>query len=559
MGINTHKWWPLMATLNSNDPSTITIVGAGIAGLVCALELLKKGKKVTIIDGQSKEKVGGLAKDAFGGMALINTPLQTLNGIQDTADLAWQDWCNFAEFSEQDEWPKRWAKYYIQHSKSRVYDWVKSIGVNFLPVVNWVERGDYVPGNSVPRYHVMWGTSKRLVSQTLAAINKVDANLTWLCDSRVNDIQKNEQGFSLTLQQGTHQNQLHTHTLIVASGGINGNLKKARQHWHTQLSPAPKPLLNGAHPSADGHLHDTLTSLGANVTHLEWMWNYAAGIKHPEPEFEHKGLSLIPPKTALWLDAHGKRIGPQPMVSGFDTHNLCHRVAKLPHQYTWQIMNKKIAEKELAVSGADINPAIRDRKLFTFIKEILFGNKRLVKYLTDECEDVLVADTLDELVVKMNLHTPDVAVQLKDVKAALKGLDQQLAKGPKFHNDDQLRRLSHLRNWKGDKLRTCASQPIEDQKAGPLIAIKETIISRKSMGGMQTNLHSQLLDTQSKVMPNLYVVGEAAGFGGGGISGNRSLEGTFLAGCILTARAAADHLNQLQTSKESSWKKPVHG
>ena len=533
-----------MRPSNANSFLPITIIGGGIAGLVCALELLREGKKVTIIDGQPFSKIGGLAKDAFGGMALINTPLQKLNGIEDSTDLAWQDWCNFAEFSQDDEWPKLWARYYIENSKTRIYDWVKSVGVNFLPVVNWVERGDYVPGNSVPRYHVMWGTSQRLVKKILEAIKKVDKHLSWQCDSRVSDIQKNELGFLLNIEKAGKQISYQAHTLIVASGGINGCLNKTRKHWHTKLSPAPKDLLNGSHPSADGHLHDQLKNLGANVTHLEWMWNYAAGIKHPSQEFEHKGLSLIPPKTALWLDAHGKRIGPQPLISGFDTHNLCHRIANLPHQYSWQIMNKKIAEKELAVSGADINPAIRDRKLFTFIKEILFGNKRLVSYLTNECEDVLVADTLDELVVKMNQHTPDVKVELSQVKLALKGFDGQLNKGPRFHNDDQLRRLSHLRNWKGDKVRTCASQPIIDKKAGPLIAIKETIISRKSMGGMQTNLHSQLLNTQSQVMPNLYVIGEAAGFGGGGISGNRSLEGTFLAGCILTARAAADHLNQ---------------
>ena len=541
---------------HSNEPG-ITIIGGGIAGLVCALELLKKGKKVTIIDGQPHSKMGGLAKDAFGGMTLINTPLQKLNRIQDTPELAWQDWSSFAEFSEEDHWPKLWAKYYIEHSKGRIYDWVKSIGVNFLPVVNWVERGDYVPGNSVPRYHVIWGTSQRLVKKILQAIKKVDTQLTWMCGHRVSDIEKNQHGFSLTLQQMNQQEKQHdkpndyqlthyqAHTLIVASGGINGNLHKTRQHWHKKLSPAPIPLLNGSHPSADGHLHDLLSKLGASVTHLEWMWNYAAGIKHPKPEFEHKGLSLIPPKTALWLDAHGHRIGPQPLVSGFDTHNLCHRIANLPHQYSWQIMNQKIAEKELAVSGSDINPAIRDRKIFTFLKEILFGNKRLVNYLTQECDDVLVADTLEELVIKMNQHTPNVTVDIKQIEKALSYFDGQLKKGVRFHNDDQLRRLSQLRNWKGDKLRTCASQPIIDKSAGSLIAIKETIISRKSMGGMQTNLQSQLLDSQSNIIPNLYAIGEAAGFGGGGISGNRSLEGTFLAGCILTARAAADHLTQV--------------
>jgi predicted oxidoreductase len=331
---------------------------------------------------------------------------------------------------------------------------------------------------------------------------------------------------------------------VIACGGINGNLNKVRENWDRKLSPAPKPLLNGSHPSADGHLHDEVQAMGGNITHLNWMWNYAAGIHKKNPEFPGKGLSLIPAKTALWLDAHGKRIGPEPMISCFDTHNLCHRIANLPHQYSWQIMNRKIAEKEIAVSGSDVNPSIRDRKFLTFMNEILFGNKRLIDYLINNSDDVLVADTLPELVQKMNQHTPDVEVSIDKIKESLTPYERQLKAGPRFHNDDQLRRLLHLRNWPGDRLRTCQSQPILDTKAGPLIAIKASIISRKSMGGIQTNLSSQVLTPNDDVIEGLYAIGEAAGFGGGGISGNRSLEGTFLAGSILTARRASEDLSK---------------
>lgn len=521
----------------------IVIVGAGIAGLACAYELLKKGRSVTIIEAQPAKAIGGLAKDAFGGMALVGTPLQKLNGIQDNADIAWQDWSSFAQFGEDDVWPKRWAQHYIEKSKTDIYDWVINLGVHFIPAVNWVERGDYLPGNSVPRYHVIWGTAKHLVTKLIEKINKLNGDITYQFDSRVENIEPQPNGFALAIKNNETEAILHCEDLVIACGGINGNLNKVREHWDTKLSPAPIPLLNGSHPSADGHLHDQVATLGGNVTHLNWMWNYAAGIKHPNQEFAEKGLSLIPPKTAIWLDANGKRIGPEPLISCFDTHTLCHRIANLPHQYSWQIMNQKIAEKEIAVSGSDINPAIKDRKILTFAKEILFGNKRLVKYLTENCEDVLVADSLPELVAKMNAHTPNVSIELKDVEAAIQPYDRQLRAGAKFHNDDQLRRLAHLRNWTGDKLRTCKSQPIVDKKAGPLIAIKETLISRKSMGGIQTNLSSQVLDAKGNVIEHLYAIGEAAGFGGGGISGNRSLEGTFLAGSILTARRAAEALS----------------
>lgn len=526
--------------MQTNNP--IVVVGAGIAGLTCAYELLKQGKHVRLIDSQDESHIGGLAKDAFGGMALVDTPLQKFNGIKDTKALAWQDWLSFANFSEDDIWPKKWAKHYIERSKTDVYDWVRSIGVNFLPAVNWVERGDLVPGNSVPRYHVIWGTGHHLIKQLLKAIKKVDANLTWDLEYRVEKIDKTQKGFTLDVLHHKTKQKLECSQLVLACGGINGNLEKVRTHWDTDLSPAPKPLLNGSHPSANGALHEEARQLGARITHLNWMWNYAAGIKDPENNFDQQGLSLIPPKTALWLDAYGKRIGPEPMISCFDTHNLCHRIANLPHQYSWQIMNQKIAEKEIAVSGAKVNPAIRDRKFFTFLKEILFGNKRLVKFLTSQCEDVIVADSVEELVEKMNRHAGDNKISLANVKQAIEPYDRQLRAGTKFHNDDQLRRLAHLRNWPGDKLRTCKSQPIVDKKAGPLIAIKECIISRKSMGGMLTNLQSQILDEHENPIGQLYALGEAAGFGGGGISGHRSLEGTFLSCSILTARRAAEHI-----------------
>ena len=541
--------------MSTNIP--IVVVGAGIAGLACTYELLKQGKHVRLIERQDRQHIGGLAKDAFGGMALVDTPWQKLNGIKDSQALAWQDWQSFANFSEDDVWPKKWAKHYIERSKTDIYDWVREIGVNFLPAVNWVERGDLVPGNSVPRYHVIWGTGHHLIKQLLKAIQKVDSNLIWCLEHKVEKIEKTQQGFSLEVVHKNTRQSVECSQLVLACGGINGNLEKVRKEWDTQLSPAPKPLLNGSHPSADGQLHDEVNKLGGNITHLNWMWNYAAGIKDPSHEFEQKGLSLIPPKTALWLDAFGKRVGPEPMISCFDTHNLCHRIANLPHQYSWQIMNQKIAEKEIAVSGANINPSIRDRKFFTFLKEILFGNKRLVKFLTTECEDVLVADTLEELVEKMNRHCGDNKVSLENIMAALEPYDRQLRAGAKFHNDNQLRRLAHLRNWTGDKLRTCESQPIVDKKAGPLIAIKESIISRKSMGGMQTNLNSEVLDQDQNPMPNLYAVGEAAGFGGGGISGHRSLEGTFLSCSILTARRAAEHIIALQKNNQQEQSKII--
>ena len=513
------------------------IVGAGVAGLACAYELLKDNQPVYMVDAQTETEQGGLAKDAFGGMALVGTPLQKHQGIDDNPELAWRDWCSFAQFQDTDIWPKRWAKYYVEHSYDKIYTWLTELGIRFLPLVNWVERGDKVKGNSVPRYHVIWGTGRYLVNQLISAISSFNKQLTCQWQTKVTDIQKlPKTGYSVQLSNGQ---TIECKNLILACGGINGNLDKVRENWDTSFSPAPKPLLNGSHPSADGSLHERVNQLGGRVTHLEWMWNYAAGIEHPNAKFKHHGLSLIPPKTALWVDAFGNRIGPEPMVTAFDTHDLCHRIANLPHQYSWQILNRKIALKEIAVSGSDMNPSIRDRSIFGLARDVLFGNKWLVDYLTTQCPDVITASSLPELVEKMNDHSPQANINELTLRSSLEPFDRQLKQGVKFHNDAQLRRISQLRNWKGDRVRTYKSQPILDEKAGPLIAIKETIISRKSMGGMQTNLNSQVLDNNGDSLPGLYAIGEAAGFGGGGISGNRSLEGTFLSSCILTARQAA--------------------
>ena len=310
-----------------------------------------------------------------------------------------------------------------------------------------------------------------------------------------------------------------------------------RQHWpwHT----VPPVILNGSHPCSDGKLHDAVSVIGGNITHLDWQWNYAAGIRHLRPRMPEHGLSLIPPKSALWMDATGRRVGPHPLVTGFDTHGMCERICQLPQGYTWQVMNRKIARKEISVSGSEHNPSIRDRRAVRFMKEILLGNDDLCEYLTTQCEDVVAADNFDELVRKMNAQSINVQIDAEGMLQDIRTYDACIDRGEIFHNDDQLRRIEHARRWKGDKVRTLKYQKILNPEAGPLVAIREFIISRKSMGGIQTDDHSRALNVAGTPIPNLYAIGEAAGFGGGGISGKRSLEGTFLSSCVLTGRIAA--------------------
>jgi predicted oxidoreductase len=468
-------------------------------------------------------------------------------GIQDSPAIALRDWHSFARFSDADIWPKQWAEYYVNHSSKEVYQWLTQLGIKFLPAVNWVERGLYGDGNSLPRYHVIWGTGWRLVEVFLDLLEKHinRSKLNIVFEHKVDDfVLENGRvtGCDVIDESNQQCKQFYADAVIVACGGISGNLDKVRQHWYKPWGEPPAEILNGSHRFSDGWLHDRLSDKHAAVTHLDKMWNYAAGIPHPKPHFPGHGLSLIPCKSALWLDAKGRRIGPEPLVTGFDTNELCRRVSQLSEPFTWQVLNWRIAAKEFAISGSEHNPSIRDQKLFQFLKEILLGNHALIKQIASESDHFIVADTLSELVTKMNQLNGDQQIKLDTLVAEIGQFDEHVRRGERLWNDDQLRRIQHARAWRSDKLRTCKPKPILDEKSGPLIAIKLRLISRKSLGGIQTNLQSQVLDTQGQIISGLYAVGEAAGFGGGGASGFKSLDGTFLSGCILTARAAAQAL-----------------
>jgi predicted oxidoreductase len=478
---------------------------------------------------------------------MVGTPEQKRHGIVDTPELALNDWLRFGEFGRDaagERWPRLWAEAYVNDSRADIYEWLKGHGIKFLPMPQWVERGVYGNGNSVPRWHITWGTGQRLAERLIEVLradpgrgrlilqfgHRVDA----LTDAsgRVNGCHGviEETGEEFTAR-GDH--------IIVATGGINGSIARVKANWHAEWRTPPETILNGSHKYADGRLHDAVARAGGAVTHLDRMWNYAGGVHHWRPRKPAHGLSLVPPRSALWLNWRGERIGPNPLVSGFDTRDLVTQVCRQERQYSWQLFNRAIALKELAVSGAEFNPSIRERSVLGFLRDTLFGNRWLVDQLLANCIDVVAARTLDELVAKMNALQGDESVDLALVRDTATRYDAEIARGPNLHNDEQLRRIAHLRNWRGDRLRTCKFQPILAPEAGPLIAIREFIVSRKSLGGIQTDLGSRVLTSAGTPIPGLHAVGEAAGFGGGGMNGLRALEGTFLGGCIHGARRAA--------------------
>jgi predicted oxidoreductase len=519
-----------------SEQREVLVVGAGLAGLVTTLELLERGRDVVLVDGCRPEEVGGLAREAFGGMFMVDTPEQRFSRIRDSVELALADWHRVAAFEEGDVWPRRWAEQYVSRARDDVGGWLKRYGVRFFPVVNWAERGAYGDGNSVPRFHLTWGCGQALVDALWSALGR-QPKLDVRFGHRVAEL--TDGGARIADEQSGSDYELAARHVVIAAGGIGGNLDLVRRHWPANLGSPPRDILMGSHYYADGAMHAEAQRIGGNVTHLDRMWNYADAVRHPTPRRPLHGLKLIPPRSGLVLDPTGHRYGPIPLIPTFDAYYALERMCEDERKYYWMICNWKIARRELDVSGSEHNPAIREKQLVRFLMGILLGKPKLVRYFVEGCPDFVTADSLEELAERMAEVTGDAALDADQMRTEVRAYDMTVRRGKPLFNDDQLRRIQQLRNWRGDRLRTCRFQPIEDPRAGPLIAIRMTVLARKSLGGIQTDLGSRVLRPDGTPIEGFYAVGEAAGFGGGGMHGRRSLEGTFLGGCVFSGRMAA--------------------
>lgn len=527
----------------TNYDTEIVVIGGGLAGMVTALELLDAGRRVVMLDAATRDRFGGLALWSFGGMFFVDSPEQRKSGIKDSVDLAMRDWVRYGELDPEDVWPYRWAEAYVHRCTEEVRDWLVERDVTFFRAVNWTERGYFVPGNSVPRFHIVWGTGEGIITALIPRLeaHEKSGRLQVHFSHRVD-------GFVQEAGQvvGCHGSSPHGgfeargEAVVIAAGGIAGNHDKVRAIWRRERwGEPPDPMLNGSIPEADGRLLDRAEELGANVTHLEKMWNYAAGVRHWAPPFPNYGLSLVPGKSALWVNYQGRRFVDPPLVGSYDTLLLIDQICQETKKYSWQIMNRKIANKEFSVSGAEFNPAVRDKKLLAFVMRLIRGNGEQVQEFIDHCPDFVTGRTVAELADEMNRLTGTNDVQPKLLEREIAEYDANIARGRKLQNDDQLRRIAHVRQYLGDRLRTCNMAQIFDDNAMPLIAIRTQILTRKSLGGIQVDLDAKVLDTEGAAIPNLFAVGEACGFGGGGMHGLRALEGTFLGGCVYSGRVAA--------------------
>jgi predicted oxidoreductase len=531
------------------DRADVVVIGAGIAGLVVTLELLDGNRSVLLVDRCHPHEVGGLAREAFGGTFMVDTAEQRFSGIRDSVALALEDWRRVAEFGPEDEWPRRWAEEYVARARDEVGGWLKSHGVRFFPVVNWAERGVYGDGNSVPRFHLTWGCGKAMVDCVWEAIERHPRrrHLQIRFRTRVTELLDDggtATGCRMTPEEGGADVEVSARQIVIAAGGVGGNLELVRREWPAELGPAPKEILMGSHYYADGAMHEEVKRIGGNVTHISRMWNYADAVRHPRPKRPLHGLKLIPPRSGLVLEPTGRRYGPEALIPTFDAFDALKRMCDNGRGYYWMICNWKIARRELDVSGSQHNPNIREKRLMRFLLSILLGKPTLVRHFVEHCPDFVTALSLPELGRRMRDVAGDDALDVKLLEREVVRYDATIARGKSLFNDDQLRRIAQLRNWRGDRLRTCNFQPIVDHKAMPLIAIRMTVMARKSLGGIQTDLSSRVLRPDGRPIEGLYAVGEAAGFGGGGMHGKRSLEGTFLGGCVFSARVAARAIAQ---------------
>lgn len=522
----------------------VAIVGGGIAGVVCALELLAAGKSVVLFEREARPRFGGSALEAFGGMFFVDSPEQRRMRIKDTPEQAYADWKSFAAYEAGEIWPQIWAKHLIERSTPDGHDWLKAFGIRWLPVVLWVERGQKVQGNSVPRFHLTWGTSRHLITRLIRALTgHANAGRLKLCFAHRVERLETQSGRVWGCSGVSGANETFRATaeaVVIAAGGMGGDLAQVRKLWSPGPDlPLPETILLGTHPSADGRALDAAAQAGARVTNVGRMWNYAAGIRHPRPNWDGHGVSLVPPKSALWTDAHGRRLMP-PMVSGFDTYDLVQRVCAAPLGFTWQIMNRRMALSELAASGADWNPALRERRMLRFVLDMVVGNRWIVDDLTKHCPDVVVAPSVEELAAKMNALQPRAKIDAAALRDEIVRFDATLEAPPAA--DEQRMLIDTLRAYRGDRMRLAKSPRILDPKGAPLIAICEHVVTRKSLGGIVTDLRSRALNAADQPIGGLYAVGEAAGFGGGGSHGFRALEGTFLLSCVITGRRAAESI-----------------
>ena len=541
------------------DNADVIVVGAGLAGLVAATEIAAAGKRVTVVDQEGEQSLGGQAFWSFGGLFLIDSPEQRRLGIKDSYELAHQDWMGTAGFDrDEDLWPRRWAEAYLAFAAGEKRSWLRAAGHRIFPVVGWAERGGYDAmghGNSVPRFHVTWGTGPGIVEPFERRAREAEkaGRLTFKFRHRVdalsitNGAVDGVSGAILepdSVARGQSSSRkvvgeftLHAQAVIVASGGIGGNHDLVRQNWPARLGAAPANMISGVPEHVDGRMIGITEEAGGRLINRDRMWHYVEGIRNWSPIWPRHGIRILPGPSSMWFDASGKRL-PSPLFPGSDTLGQLEYILSTGHDYSWFVLTQSIIKKEFALSGSEQNPDLTGKSwLMTARRATNKGAPAPVEAFKQHGADFIVRDNLADLVSAMNALAGNGLLKLEAIKAQIEARDREI--GNAYAKDTQIINIHNARRYIGDRLiRTAPLHRILDPAHGPLIAVKLNILTRKTLGGFETDLDSRVFGRDGQIMRGLYAAGEAAGFGGGGMHGYRALEGTFLGGCLFSGRNA---------------------
>jgi hypothetical protein len=541
------------------DDADVIIVGAGLAGLVAAAELIDAGRKIIVLDQEPEQSLGGQAFWSLGGIFLVDSPEQRRMGIRDSHALALEDWLGTAAFDRaEDFWPRQWAQAYVAFAAGEKRAWLRERGIRFFPIVGWAERGGgnaIGHGNSVPRFHITWGTGPGIIAPFVARVRDGVARglVTFKFRHRVNELTKS--GAAIDGVRGeilvpSHvgrgqkssrdlagQFALKAQAVIVTSGGIGGNHDLVRQNWPARLGAPPQHMITGVPDHVDGRMLAITEAAGGTLVNRDRMWHYVEGIKNWAPIWTAHAIRILPGPSSLWLDARGRRL-PVPLYPGFDTLATLKHIMATGYDYSWFVLTRKIIEKEFALSGSEQNPDFTGKSWRLVLRRVTQGIPGPVKAFMDKGEDFIVERDLATLVERMNLLAGGAPLlTLEGIAREIEARDRQLDNA--FGKDMQITAMHAARRYFGDRLsRVATPHKLLDPAAGPLIAVRLNILTRKTLGGLQTDLDSRVIGADGQPVPGLYAAGEVAGFGGGGVHGYAALEGTFLGGCIFSGRAA---------------------
>jgi uncharacterized protein len=537
----------------------VIVVGAGLAGLVAAAEAADAGRSVILVDQEGEQNLGGQAFWSLGGLFLVDTPEQRRLGIRDSRELAMRDWMNTAGFDRaEDEWPRRWAEAYVDFAAGEKRSWLRAQGLRWFPAVGWAERGAAgasASGNSVPRFHVTWGTGpgvlepfeRRVRAHQRAGPVQFRFRHQVRALEITNGVVHGVRGDVLEPSEAARgesssrrvvgEFSLGAQAVIVTSGGIGGNHDLVRRYWPAErLGPAPSFMLSGVPVHVDGLLQQAVSDAGAHLIHADRMWHYTEGLRNWNSIWPNHGIRILPGPSSLWLDPTGKRL-PFPHIPGADTLGTLQYITSHRHPYTWFLLNRAIIKREFALSGSEQNPDLTGKSIRQVLRRIGKDVQAPVKAFMDRGADFVVRHTLRDLVAGMNALIGNDLVDYTMVESEVLDRDAQVRNVA--GKDPQLAIVRNARKILSERvIRVAKPAPILDPSDGPLIAVKLNILTRKSLGGLETDLQARVLDTHGQPMPGLYAAGEVAGFGGGGVHGYRALEGTFLGGCIFSGRIA---------------------